>query len=734
MYTIEELENSGRILSAKQLADGSVILRIKGESKPYTFDPGQDAKDREEALQKSIKSSHITGLVRTIIGTEDIAPGLDDGKVADGFYRLDEAGTDIYVKRIKETVDGLEIITSDYVKNIGGKFYRVYQNDAMKEWADDKGLFVSDMKSITDPNADIYVFSANSINGSANLVSDFEREADGKTLKLDKAGNVIRLDKYTLQNGKTIELRLSYGKYYTRKAAEIENFILGKQTQIERIQVVWGGNRDLKKLKEFKLALEDGMVVDNDKCKVSHGGTVLQLRGKETGATYAADKVEGKALTYQAVQKVSGSKIYKYDDIKDGWKRNLPRVIEAMHRFDGLPAINPKDLIWAKITNYSPESKEITYSYQAFFKPGVKDLRNTPDLPVIKILKEGFVDVRSSYRDNFMGLRFDLDDTSKLLAPVSATLLASDDISSVTIDFYRNLAFIEQRDADDKYLSKRINLAIKNKKFFDNDEPNSWKRIIDGIVISGKSVKDADEIVGMQNGSLWAKFTEQSFEFNGIPSLGLHPGVLRVFEIPSKASVKYYINGALSDKITGQSSLTGINWQTGIINTTDHGMINSTEGVFTEKGTARQSNVSRNFSGYVVSQFVVENGKETTGALVYGFDKYGIGQESVTVVKVVKDNKEEWEAVRYSKIDNKKTGLSSMRDISDNVYKTRMFFYDVTEIHGVENINRDYTAMGKSLDAVRKASPRSSYIVGNNGEGKLLIRLSGQGSATEQQA
>jgi len=231
------------------------------------------------------------------------------------------------------------------------------------------------------------------------------------------------------------------------------------------------------------------------------------------------------------------------------------------------------------------------------------------------------------------------------------------------------MAFIEQRDATDRYLIARWHLKANDAVISIFDKSNitaiieATKNITvhngdatlpDGVRIERKEILTYNDVIAV-DGTIYSAT------------------LLKIFEIPAKSETIYYIVGNGQETI-GVGTLEKIDWENNIIISKN----------IVSLATGDQTDVSipyrawRDFRGNVIQQYFLDrNGNPTLGIYVYDFTAYGIGQRSVVVAKTVDGI---WHALEIAQFVNEKS--LNMTDLYGNAYKENGFFFEVSKLNG----------------------------------------------------
>ncbi|MCM8781022.1 MAG: hypothetical protein NC908_03775, partial [Candidatus Omnitrophica bacterium] len=418
---------------------------------------------------------------------------------------------------------------------------------------------------------------------------------------------------------------------------------------------------------------------------------------------------------------ISGSEKVEYNSLP--WKKKIDFLVGRL-KADGFNLLEEMcNLRWVKITYYDPYDRALGYSYQAFGRES--------SLPQVKIF-EGKMLTFGEYKDvgelvdivvrpkdktEEISLRFDLDlDKDKIYNPVAISKYAKFPTDKLIVDIYKELVFIDVREESQGYwkerqhLFKRVWLNNKWEWVFDHD----WRWIVEHLdEIAKNKIERVEELTYNKD---------------------LYSSLLKALDITLAPFTKYlvYIDGQTKLALIGEGKLKLIDWLNGLI-------ISSHEVYLGEKtrDKAEPSAIFyktwRDFRGDVRLQFMFKDAlytEPTLGAYVYDIDKYGIGQKSMTVVKM--KNKDIWIPFIIGKFDKTLEGLT-LKNIKGEDYKAKVFLFEVTRINkpiALELNNsdflQDYTALYNKYDTL--TSPdliRTKYKTGRSGEGRVILQLEG---------
>ncbi|MHB9156221.1 MAG: hypothetical protein ACYC5N_11145, partial [Endomicrobiales bacterium] len=676
-----------------QTQDGRAMTVVTDAAtgEEYIFDPGREFTDQwpKPVIEdgREIPPAGVAKLVPILIGGGDIDTNgdpNDETRDKTRFVPLVRGDTSgVYVREF--IVDGET--EREYGKLIGDTMYVTYLSPDIQERYDAAkegfGVFLTDLRYVNDPADPLVIMSAGELDNDPRLVSSLTRNPDG---------TFTRSDVYTAPDGRRIPLLLDYGAYYDRMNGIYDSFDIasGGPHVLERMRVIWGGNRDPETLAKNKLVLEDGYVFDNDKMKVSHEGGIVQLKqtlkdGSHVGGTYVVERTaDGK---YNVLYQIGDSEEMEFDTPLDEggldplWQSRIRQEYDALKQKQGviLSVRDPAELTWVRIENISPaDGSVLGYSWQAFGKDS--------EQAVIKVSEDGLVDIGFRFGDKNAGLRYDLLDPGP---PV--TLVNISDELTLVLDFFRHSAFVEERDPEDNFLTKKYLLKVTD--FSILNDP--WEKTL--ALLSATDIDDISDVTGMQRDGhpIWTLERQENFIYQDAPG-GLRKAELEAFEIPSRTETYYPGVKDPGESRISESHLESIDWENKVI-------------IYRSdvKAAGEASKIVRSwsdFKGNVAAQFTYERdaaGREepVSGIFVYGTDRFGIGEQAVTLVR---DEQGGWKPVSVSSRlpDASSRSVLSMVDAHGNVYSDRVFFSEVTELDYKGSLDLDELDLYSSRDLI----------------------------------
>ncbi|MDD5282381.1 MAG: hypothetical protein PHF69_06835, partial [Candidatus Omnitrophica bacterium] len=352
-------------------------------------------------------------------------------------------------------------------------------------------------------------------------------------------------------------------------------------------------------------------------------------------------------------------------------------------------------LKWVKINYLNALGKDRGYEYQAFGDSSIPFVKIDTgkflsiDNPIELTDVGAFADIIFEYKGEKISLRFDLDEqlnVQKKTFESKAGSLFVNNQTTLVADFYKGLLFKEIRDRKDGHWVSRLHL--KKNGLFD---------------------KKPEQILGKLNEvAQYRKERTENFEYTQNPYLS--PSLLKAQEIASASETFYHIynNGDSRDvKISMGTMEEKILHKEGLIKSESKVIVYDKN----EKEIGRFIYVPyRDFRGNIRIQTwkgVIEGKNVDAAIYVSGYDKYGIGHSSYTVI-------------------NGK--ISAFAKYLGKDPETGVFLYTV--IRGVypevKGLNSDLINNYRLLKNERliPMGPVSITVLGKGGEGRLQWELS----------
>ena len=124
----------------------------------------------------------------------------------------------------------------------------------------------------------------------------------------------------------------------------------------------------------------------------------------------------------------------------------------------------------------------------------------------------------------------------------------------------------------------------------------------------------------------------------------------------------------------------------------------------------------RDFEGNIKSQFFLDKDNQPSlGMYIFKFNRYGIGTESLVVLKTEKETERPLEIASYRNKEN--LNLKNMKELT---YKDLIFFFDVIKMNQLIDLDFNTKDLYQNLSPLKSKLPDLSnpeFIGGrNNGE------------------
>ncbi|MCF7917233.1 MAG: hypothetical protein K9L61_05590, partial [Candidatus Omnitrophica bacterium] len=420
---------------------------------------------------------------------------------------------------------------------------------------------------------------------------------------------------------------------------------------------------------------------------------VTREDGREGYDTYIVEAAGNN--TYRAIQKLSSSTSLDYEELSQQIQTALEERmnnIAALLPDSQLPNLEGENTEWARIRMLTPDGAEINSSLQAFV--------DSQD-PVVDIDENNLADITITYRDREISLRYDLDSESRL--PVALSCHVSE-TRTLVIDFYKRLAFIEERDSSDKYLTQVWHIRTNGfgSRLFDVERLNRLIATIGTFDLTREELES-----GLPGGLIIDR--RQSLSYQGENS-----ALLKVFEIPSNVKTYYRLrNGKVHEILISQGQLQQIHW--------DNLMIESLNRVSVFQDSIGDLSLGeyqyrtwRDFNGNVRIQVNYEaNGvqKPSLATVVFDFDKYGVGRNSF----VLTHTNDGWFMTSRAQMQGREQEL--------------FMFEVINGVFGEVSINIDeIDNQYKNLEELLERTPselKGISVLAKNGEGRLKVSRTG---------
>ncbi|MFH1317469.1 MAG: hypothetical protein ABIH71_00440, partial [Candidatus Omnitrophota bacterium] len=385
----------------------------------------------------------------------------------------------------------------------------------------------------------------------------------------------------------------------------------------------------------------------------------------------------------------------------------------------------------------SGEREDVVYSYQAF---------EDDSLPEVSITSDGLADIIVYYglpnqlRDERTRISVRYDLANNIRIPAAVSYYVNDEVT-IVIDFYKRPVFMIQREELDKFITAKWHLQFSHKATLDIFDPANIKETVNFL-------SQAAFVNGAPNLPGWLD-VERKEEFNYNPVLAVdndrnlisyngqpvqyRSALLKVFEMPGQSDTFGYINGGRVIPV-GAGDLERIEWDNQLI-------VSANQAFFYDQDLIKKAELTvdykhwMDFKGNVKIKLLCDMaGEPALGTYVYDINKYGIGRDSVTLVK--KEGACDWTPLRRSEFRDHQ--LLKLADIDCDVYDERIFFFEITKHHsdatysdfGISIEDRDfsqaYDIVEQNMDRVFSSRDiREKYVIGNSGAGRLMVWLSG---------